>query len=69
MELLLLAFNEEEGESSRINPADEDESIIPVTMAITVYSHIVSNLFVSLFFFLSFACLNENFFQTRSVLM
>lgn len=35
--------------------ADEDESIVPVTMAVIVYNHIVTNLFVSLFLFSSFA--------------
>lgn len=29
--------------------ADEDEFIIPVTMALIVYKHVASNLFVSLF--------------------
>lgn len=38
--------------------AGEDESSIHVTMALIVYNHIASNLFVSLFLCLSFACLD-----------
>jgi len=38
--------------------ADEDYSIIPVTMALLVYNHIASKLFVSLSLCPSFACLD-----------